>query len=183
MQVVYHGSPRGGLKVLKPQLSEHGRPYVYFSENPNVALLYAVKPVPKPFSFYPFGFDKTGNPVYTVYFRDAFSILYRGRKGYLYECRRIEKLENPTQIRGVTVCTEAVPVKRVTEIPDVYIFLKEQEALGNFSVKPFSRIGEKEMDFARRAIRKEMEAYGLKQKPEDAMSIFIRTRFPEIWAD
>lgn len=48
----YHGSPIGGLTERKPVLSEHGRAYVYFAINPLVPLLYAVKPVPKPFSFY-----------------------------------------------------------------------------------------------------------------------------------
>lgn len=51
--ILYHGSPVGGLTELKLFLSEHGRPYLYFADNPLVALLYAVKPVPKPFSFYP----------------------------------------------------------------------------------------------------------------------------------
>lgn len=40
----YHGSPIGGLNELKPFLSEHGKPYIYFSSSPIVALLYAVKP-------------------------------------------------------------------------------------------------------------------------------------------
>lgn len=56
--IFYHGSPIGGLTELKPFLSEHGKPYIYFATNPLVALLYAVKPVSKPFSFYPYGFDR-----------------------------------------------------------------------------------------------------------------------------
>lgn len=51
---LYHGSPVADLKEMKPYLSEHGKPYIYFAENPLIALLYAVKPVPKPFSFYPY---------------------------------------------------------------------------------------------------------------------------------
>ena len=51
---LYHGSPVSDLKELIPQISEHGKPYVYFSSNPIVALLYAVKPIPKPYSFYPY---------------------------------------------------------------------------------------------------------------------------------
>lgn len=51
--LLYHGSCVGGLNELTPFLSEHKKPYVYLSSNPVVALLYAVKPVPKPFSFYP----------------------------------------------------------------------------------------------------------------------------------
>ena len=68
----YHGSPIGGLNKLEPFLSEHGRHYIYFATNPLVALLYAVKPVPKPFSFYPYGFDKHGNVIYSEYYEKRF---------------------------------------------------------------------------------------------------------------
>lgn len=94
----YHGSPIGGLDELKPFLSEHGKPYIYFSSNPIVALLYAVKPVPKPFSFYPYGFDKNGAVVYSEYFENAFFHLYGGKVGYLYECTHLENTDNPTNI-------------------------------------------------------------------------------------
>ncbi len=64
----YHGSQIVKLTELKPVISEHGQPYVYFSTNPLVALLYCVKPVPKPFSWYPYGFDCNGNVFYSEYF-------------------------------------------------------------------------------------------------------------------
>ena len=95
----YHGSPVGGLNELKPFLSEHGNPYAYFTTNPLVALLYAVKPVPKPFSFYPYGFDEKGTVFYSDYYEDAFYNLYKNRVGYLYECDHLKGLEKPTQIK------------------------------------------------------------------------------------
>lgn len=55
--ILYHGSSVSGITELKPCLSEHKKPYVYLASNPVVALLYTVKPVPKPFSFYPYGFN------------------------------------------------------------------------------------------------------------------------------
>lgn len=183
MQILYHGSPVGGLTALQPHLSEHGKPYVYFSTNPNVALLYAVKPVPKPYSFYPFGFDTEGNPVYSEYFKDAFSVLYKGKTGYLYECSGLEKLENPTHISSAYTTESPVPVERVTEIPDLYTYFKKQEEQRRFTVKTFSQIGEKELRFARKAVRKEMEMYGLRNAPENPMSVFIRTYFPKVWED
>ncbi len=181
MQILYHGSPVGGLVALKPQISEHGKPYVYFSTNPNVALLYAVKPVPKPYSFYPFGFDTAGNPVYSEYFENAFSVLYKGKTGYLYECSGLEKMENPTHISSAYTTEAAVLIDRVTKIPDLYSYFKKQEEQGRFSVKSFSKIGEKEMQFARKAVQKEMEACGHKNAPENPMCVFIRTYFPEVW--
>ena len=78
--VFYHGSPIGNLTELKPFLSEHNKPYIYFSSNPLFALLYAVKPVPKPFSFYPYGFEKDAG-VYSEYFENAFFKLYKKKVG------------------------------------------------------------------------------------------------------
>lgn len=43
--ILYHGSPMGGLAELTPFLSEHGKPYIYFADNPLVALLYACRDV------------------------------------------------------------------------------------------------------------------------------------------
>ena len=91
--IFYHGSSVKGLKELKPFLSEHGKPYIYFATNSLIALLYAVKPVPKPFSFYPYGFDKNGNVVYSEYYENAFYDLYKGKTGYLYECDDLKETD------------------------------------------------------------------------------------------
>lgn len=94
--IFYHGSSVKGLKELKPFLSEHGKPYIYFATNSLIALLYAVKPVPKPFSFYPYGFDKNGNVVYSEYYENAFYDLYKGKTGYLYECDDLKETDTKT---------------------------------------------------------------------------------------
>lgn len=78
----YHGNPVGGLNELKPYLSEHEKQYVYFTQNPVVALLYAVHPVPKPFSYYPYGLDKDGIVHYSEYYQNAFSDICKGKQGY-----------------------------------------------------------------------------------------------------
>ena len=80
---LYHGSEVGGLTELMPFVSEHKEPYIYFSTNPVVALLYAVRPVSKPFSWYTYGFDKDGTAVYSEYYPDAFADIYKGKSGYL----------------------------------------------------------------------------------------------------
>ena len=76
----YHGSPVGELNELKPFLSEHEKQYVYFTQNPIVALLYAVHPVDKPFSYYPYGFDKDGTVHYSEYYQNAFGIFTKEDK-------------------------------------------------------------------------------------------------------
>lgn len=181
MMVYYHGSPVGGIRELKPFLSEHGKPYLYFASNPLVALLYAVKPVPKPFSFYPYGFDQHGCVVYSEYFEHAFYELYKGKVGYLYECDHVEGAGNPTQINCAYTITKPVKVDRVTEIEDLYVFFKEQEKQGRFRVKAKADVSDREMSFILGELRKDIKMYDLKQDPRHEMSLFIQKHFPMLW--
>lgn len=177
----YHATCEEGLKELKPFLSEHGKPYVYFSTNPLIALLYAVKPVPKPFSYYPYGFDKNGNIVYSEYYENAFYDLYKGKSGYLYECDDLKDVEMPTQIGHVYTSDKPVKIDRVTRIPDLYVFYKEYENKGEFIVKQRSEVSDKEMNSVFEELKKEIETNNLKQIPDHAMSIFIKEHFPAVW--
>ncbi len=179
----YHGSPVGGLRQLEPFLSEHGRPYVYFATDPLVALLYAVKPVPKPFSYYPYGFDADGSAVYSEYFEDAFYHLYHGKTGYLYECRDLKDVARPTHINCACACTGPVDVDRVTEIPDLYAHFKVQADAGRFRIRARTEISDREMAFVARELRRDIEVHALKAAPQHAMSRFIQAHFPDVWAD
>ena len=177
----YHASSAEGLKELKPFLSEHGKPYIYFTTNPLIALLYGVKPVPKPFSYYPYGFDKNGNVVYSEYYENAFYELYNGKAGYLYECDDLKDVETPTHIRHVYASDKPVKIDRVTKISDLYAFYMEQEAKGLFRVKKRSEISDKEMSFVFEQLKREIETNKLKQTPNHAMSTFVKEHFPEVW--
>lgn len=180
--ILYHGSPIGGLTELKPFLSEHQKPYLYFAGDPLVALLYAVKPVPKPFSFYPYGFGADGGLHYSEYYENAFADIYKGKRGYLYEWHaEREKTETPTRISGVYTCVEAVKVGGVSEIPDLYAYYREREQQGDFRIRTRREIPEKEMDLVREEMLRYMREYGLKNLPDHEMSGFIRAHFPEVW--
>lgn len=179
----YHGSPAGGLKEIKPFLSEHGKAYVYFSENPVVALLYAVKPVPKPFSFYPYGFSENGIVVYSEYYEDAFYDIYKGKKGYLYSCYCLPDMEALPQINGVRTSMQSVKPDEVSEIPDLYTYYKEQEEKALFCIKPYGSISDKEMDFVRAELARDAVLHNLKHSPEHAMSRFLKVNFPEVWEE
>ncbi len=179
--VYYHGSPIKDLKELKPFLSEHGKPYIYFATNPLVALLYAVKPVPKPFSFYPYGFDNRGILVYSEYYENAFYDLYKGKAGYLYECDDLESTGKPVKINGVYTAIKPIRIDRVTKITDLYFFYKRQEEKGCFKIKPKNEIADKEMKYILDELRKDMARNDLQNMPQHAMSIFIKKHFSAIW--
>lgn len=177
----YHGSPVAGLNELNPFLSEHGEQYVYFTQNPVVALLYAVHPVDKPFSYYPYGFDKDGTVHYSEYYKDAFSDIYKGKQGFLYECDDIPSAGNPTQINGVFVCKNMVQVNRVTIIPDLYNRLMEYQQQELFRIRPLETVSEKEMQYVYDDLKQAIQKHNLKQSPGNSMSRFIREHFPEVW--
>lgn len=179
--IFYHGSSIGGLNELKPFLSEHGKPYIYFAADPLIALLYAVKPVPKPFSYYPYGFDKDGTIHYSEYYKDAFLDIYKGKKGYLYECDHIPSVGNPTQINGTFVCENAVKVDRVTMIPDLYDSLMEYQQQGLFRIRPRDTISENEIQYVYDDLKQTIQRHNLKQFPDSLMSWFIREHFQEVW--
>lgn len=178
--VLYHGSPVADLNELKPFLSEHGKPYIYFADNPLIALLYAVKPVPKPFSFYPYGFGNDGSIVYSEYFEDAFRKLYDGKRGYLYECGSVNNAQQPTNIKGVYTCTENTAVKMAAEIDNLYEYYIAQEKSGLFRIKRFGEISPKEMNFVLDDMKNTAERYNLKNDPCNPMSVFIKEHFPTV---
>lgn len=178
--LLYHGSCVGGLDELKPFLSEHQKPYVYLSSNPVVALLYAVKPVPKPFSFYPYGFsgDKV---IYSEYFEDCFKKIYQGKTGFLYECEVEDGTENATAISCAYTTETPVKVLNCTRIDDIYEKFLEYRKDGLFDIKPFDRIPEKEMAFVLGDLKSTVEKYDLKNDPDNPMTKFIIENFPMLW--
>ena len=178
---LYHGSPSGGLTQLTPFISEHEKSYVYFSTNPVVALLYAVKPVPKPFSFYPYGFGSNGEVIYSEYFKNAFESIYKGKVGYLYECDNVVGAENPTHIRCAYTSENPAKIDRITEITDLFEQFMEYERQGMFKIKPFEAVSEKEMQMVYVDLKDSIEKYDLMNYPDNEMSVFIRTKFPCIW--
>ena len=114
---LYHGSNVLGLDVLKPQLADHDRPYVYMTTIDSVAALYLCNAVEKPYYWFPYGFDETGDvPVYHELYPNAFKEVSEGVSGCIYvvdtnedqyipfkniPCARlgIVPMETPEQIR------------------------------------------------------------------------------------
>lgn len=177
--LLYHGSPIGGLDVLLPELSEHGTPLVYFATDPIVALLYAVKPVPKPFSYYPYGFDDKGRVVYSEYFQDAFRILYQGQQGCLYECEETADITQPTHIACIYASSHPVNVRRVTVIPDLYEYYMQQSDNGMFSIRRFEDVPSTTYAHILKSLWNEIEPYDLQDHSE--MKEFLQRYFPSVY--
>lgn len=178
--ILYHGSSVGGITELKPFLSEHKKPYVYLASNPVVALLYTVKPVPKPFSFYPYGFNGE-KVVYSEYYENCFEDIYKGQRGFLYACENVENAENPTAINCAYTCQTPIKISDCVKIDDVFEKLIENKENGLFEIKPFHSVSDKELDYVYDDLRQTINAYHLRDYPDNPMSKFIMAHFPKVW--
>lgn len=177
--MLYHGSSIGNLIELTPQISDHGKPYIYFVANPVIALFYTVKIVDKPYNWYPYGF-KNGIPVYTEYYPDALADVYKGRHGYIYEFEKVENAENPTEINCVSVCTAPIKTEKITEIPDVYVKLLEHEKNGELVIERYETLSNNRLNQIRNMVKSEIEKYNLKNN-DNSYSRFIKSRFKDLW--
>jgi hypothetical protein len=181
--VLYHGSLIGGIDVLKPSVSEHGEPFVYFSSNPAVAAFYTVRAVEKPFSWYPYGFNGKGVPEYVEYYPDALMDIYGGKQGYLYVCKDVPDTANPTHIRCAYASRNPVAADDCIALDDVYMYFMESEKRGELAVRKFESLNEKELAFANNYLRKLIVENDLKHKPDSKLALLVKSRFPKVWEE
>lgn len=181
---LYHGSPRGGINTLRPSLSQHGEAYVYFSTNPVIAAMYVFNPLPAPHAFFPYGFDREGRLIYEEYYEGQFMELYGGREGFLYACDDVPDAFNPTAIPHVLVSAAPVPVSRCTRIPDAAEYFRaraEEGKLRIFFYGEMRTLGR--LPRVARMIRAEIEEHRLYERPEDPVTAFYQSHFPELFEE
>ena len=177
----FHGSSVSGLQELKPQVSEHGMPLVYLTSNPVVAALYTVRPVEKPFSWYPYSFSGT-TPVYTEYYPDALRDIYRGKMGFIYRSRcEVElSLDDPTSVGCALVSRKPVTVDGYTCLADVYEALLEYERAGTLIIKRYETLTEKQRGLFEKMLTEEIQKHKLKETDCD-YGRFLQERFADVW--
>lgn len=99
----YHASPFGGITQLKPHVSNHGIPLVYFSKKRENVLVYlsnAVEKYCKETGFLyegiyqkwgPYGFNRDGRQRLEEYYPNALISTYQGVSGYIYRAETISE--------------------------------------------------------------------------------------------
>lgn len=174
----YHGSNIKGLKGLLPFESEHKKPYIYFAQNPVVALFYSVKAVEKPYNWFPYGFNDDGVPVYTEYYPNAFADVYKNKTGYLYLCKNLTGLKNPTNINGAYVSEEPVVISACEEILDIYEKFLQWEREGLFIIRHYESLTDQQKQNLEKLMIGEIKDLRLLEKPNCSYSKFIKEKMP-----
>ena len=185
----YHGTNVGGIKELKPSLSNQGK-YVYFSDERLRIIPYLVNPVQK------FVDDKYGKGKYKTSLRWArFTFInnklvlieaypnyiedtFKGQIGYIYYFENIEGLKalNNPHTFGLD---KAVKVEKVEVIPDVYDEILRLEKDGKLVIKKYEENTEKENrdfeEFVKGEMLKKNKYYN------EFYREFLREKFPQVF--
>lgn len=174
----YHGSAIAGIRSLIPHESNHGKPYVYLTKNPTLALLYSHNPMTRPNGFFTYCWDSNWNLRYDEYFPDALKELYRGKQGYVYQCEgEFKALEHSPWIY---VSETPVAVTGVDFYSDLYTELLKREASGEIQICRYSDASEEKRAGISKLMRREIEKYDMQNNRDAEYAQFVHRYFPEL---
>lgn len=173
--LLYHGSPTGGIQALQPAPSNHGKPYVYLTSSPTLALLYAYNPIARPGGFFPYWFDKAGTLHYDEYFPDQTRRLYEGHAGWVYTADA-DSLPQLEKMPWVHLSEADVPVHQAEFIPDLYAALLQAERQGHLILHRYDDIPPAQQERNRQVVRRSLAGHD-----NDDYTRFIRQYMPEVF--
>lgn len=180
----YHGSPTGGIQVLRPnetsfkKFREDGEAHVFLSSNKAHATLYAVKCYN-----YHYGFDKdTGLPKYYEPYEGCVKDYYAGKSGYLYTLEAHESIVPLKGIKYAFRTRESVRVKSVEFIQDVYTKLLDYEDKGEFIIVRYKDLPERIREKNHKWIIGLLEEEEIFSSPEE-YPMYLKTKFPDAWKE
>ena len=114
--MLYHASQQSGIKELVPQMSTHGRKYVYAINNRTTAILFGA-----PKDDFDILLDEAdGKPVIFECYPNALRKIYFEKTCYLYVLREEGFLSNQTEWKPELVCEHNVPVVSEEKIENIY---------------------------------------------------------------
>ena len=129
--MLYHVSPKTGLKTIQPPISTHKKAYVYAIENMVTGILFGAKQ--DDFDFI-ISTDENDTPIIYECYPNAFKKIYQGKSCSVYA------VDDKNFQRGLTswdsefVSEKEVEVMNEIVIEDLYQRLLEEEQNGNLKI-------------------------------------------------
>ena len=184
----YHASPTGGITQLKPYISNHGIPLIYFSQKRENTLVYLSNAVEKycretGFEYHgnwqkwgPYGFDDSGIMRIEEYYPNALESTYKGVSGYIYSVDSIVDSGFEFEIPYAAASSVQVNVAGVEFVPDAYEAILQAENAGLISVTRYEELTDKKKEWIKRTIFEEYNS--AKSHPE--YRHFLKGKFSKI---
>lgn len=135
---IYHVSTRDDITVLKPQVSTHGKPYVYGTENLEFALLFGSKNRHGDFDGI-YGIDENGTAFFEEAFENSLKERFDGQSCYIYELDPTDFQQGKTSFHGEVVSEKPVKVLSCTKVENVYDRLQEASKEGKIKLTEFKK--------------------------------------------
>ncbi len=163
--LLFHGSKTAGIGVLKPSVSNHNVPLVYFSQKRENTLVYLSNAVEKfckqnghfydrYYTWASYGFDKDGKLRVEEYYPNATEETYGGVSGYIYTVQT-ELVTAQKDIPFAFVSEYPVKVCDCEFVPDAYEAILKAEKDGLISILRYNRLGQKGQQWLRKTITAE----------------------------
>lgn len=140
--MLYHVSAVSGISVLKPQVSTHGKAYVYAIRNLTTGLLFGTKHDDFDFMI----LEEDGRTEVYECYPDAFCTIFRGKRCSIYEIPEDDFVEGVTGWEPELVCGHEVTVEQEMLVEDLYEKLLEEQMAGNLVVHRY----EDQMEYKKR---------------------------------
>ena len=143
----FHASQIGKIKTLEPRISNHNIPLIYFSDKRENVLVYLSNAVEKVYKegrftfdglWYKcgsYGFEKDGRLRFEEYYPNALEDTYKGIKGYIYSCSKIDPYQKlDIKIPNTFITAQKTTVDNCEFIPDAYNEMINAEANGLITI-------------------------------------------------
>lgn len=138
--ILYHVSPTEGLTTLTPNISSHGKPYVYATKNLVVALLFGSNKSMRDFDgVYGGGISEENKPYFYEAYEGAFKRRFENCSCYIYEVPADTFEEGLTSFKAEVVSKVEVPVINCTKVDDLYQTLLKKNEEGLFNLKLYQK--------------------------------------------
>lgn len=129
--MLYHVSKTSGIQVLRPEISSHGKAYVYAIENLATALLFGARC--DDFDFL-IDVDDTWKPCVYECYPGAFEAVYKGKSCSVYILEEEGFLRGQTGWEPELVCPADVLVRQEIIVPDLFARLLDEQAQGRLQI-------------------------------------------------
>lgn len=124
MNYVYHGSPIGQLNIIKPNISTHGKSYVYATKDKALSMIFLQRWNDFIFNV-AYGDDKKLE--ITERYKGALKEIFEGESGYIYKLNGEQFIQSQTRFEGELVSEFEAKVLEVEKIDDILSSLLKLE--------------------------------------------------------